>query len=38
MERELPAAEVLAGGLYSALHGRAGAKGVLCLEWKEDAC
>lgn len=28
----------LAGGLCSALRGRAGAKGVLGLEWKEDAC
>lgn len=34
MEREPPAA----GGLPSALYGRAGAKDALCLEWKEDAC
>lgn len=38
VERELCAARCLAGGLPSALYGRAGAKRVQCLEWKEDAC
>lgn len=37
MEQQPPAAGDLARVLPSALHERVGAKGVLWLEWKQDA-